>query len=175
MLNQLMEAFKQSEKEFNELLEGTKSCIKGLMVTAKYLPPAKTVTLHYPDEHWVMYKDTRNWLRLTKNSETGEELCTACGSCVRACPCSCIRVVGKKAQHRKGLVPDLFELDFSLCSFCGQCVEVCPFDAIKFCSAYEFACYDRNELIWNKEQLLSINDEFRQTKPKRMVDKYIIP
>ncbi len=169
--------------------DGLWSCIIGLKVAAKYMV-RPTVTLHYPDQEWVMYKNTRNWLRLRKNEETGESLCTACGSCVRACPCSCIRVTrGEKAKERKGFTPDIFEIDFSLCCFCGLCVESCPFNAIVFCAAYEMASYNREDFLWTKEQLESITDDFRRFKTgKRItastpfirewqekVDKYIIP
>ncbi len=175
MLDELRKAYKQAEKEFNELFGGAWSCIIGLKTSGKHLFKP-TVTLHYPDQHWVMYKDTRNWLKLMKNEETGEELCTACGSCVKVCPCSCINIApGKKAEHRKGLIPDIFEIDFSLCCFCGLCVEACPFHAIKFCAAYEMAQYNRKDLVWNKEQLLAIKDDFKQTEPKQMVDRYVIP
>ncbi|HPZ09077.1 MAG TPA: 4Fe-4S binding protein [Candidatus Eremiobacteraeota bacterium] len=164
---------KETANDFAQIWDGFKSCLTGLWVSGKYIFKP-TVTLHYPDQRWVMYKNTRNWLKLVMNEETGEELCTACGSCVRVCPCSCIRVAGKKAQKRKGLVPDIFEIDFSLCCFCGLCVEVCPFNAIKFCAAYEMSCYDRNELLWNKEALLNITDDFTPIKESKKVSTLYI-
>jgi len=169
-----------------ETIDGFVSCLIGMKVTLHYMFKP-TVTLHYPDQQWIMFKNTRNWLKLTKSEETGEELCTACGSCVRACPCSCIKLSGKKAEHRKGMVPDMFEIDFSLCCFCGLCVDVCPFAAISFCEIYETACYERNNLLWDKEKLLTIKDDHRETTPgdrvstpyipkwQDMVDKYVIP
>ena len=172
-----------------EVGDGLWTCIVGLKVSAKYMIKP-TVTLHYPDQQWVMYKNTRNWLRLAVNEETGEDLCTACGSCVRACPCSCIRVTrGEKAKERKGFTPDIFEIDFGLCCFCGLCVESCPFNAIVFCEAYEMAEYDRENFIWDKKKLTEIKDDFRRFETKKTpwahtfympqwkdnVDKYEIP
>jgi formate hydrogenlyase subunit 6/NADH:ubiquinone oxidoreductase subunit I len=42
---------------------------------------------------------------------------------------------------------------------CGYCVDACPEDAIAMTKEYEWASYDREDFIWDKEYLLNWRDE----------------
>ena len=43
----------------------------------------------------------------------------------------------------------------SRCIFCGYCEIACPFDAITMGNDFELADYERSDLIFTKEMLLS--------------------
>jgi len=55
-------------------------------------------------------------------------------------------------MHQK--YPRRFVVDLARCIYCGFCEEACPKAAIKLNRRYELAQYDRNLLIYDKEQLL---------------------
>ena len=48
---------------------------------------------------------------------------------------------------------DRFAIDFALCMYCGICVEVCPFDALFWSPEFEYAEYDINDMVHEKERL----------------------
>jgi ferredoxin len=56
-------------------------------------------------------------------------LCTACGSCVRACPVQAISLVPQGARHGdadKATTPLISDVDRARCLGCGVCVGACP-------------------------------------------------
>lgn len=67
-----------------------------------------------------------------------DDLCTACGACVKACPKFIIELRKKAPKDRKIFVScvsiDKGAVAKRACSVacigCGKCVKVCPFDAI---------------------------------------------
>ena len=80
---------------------------------------------------------------LSINPETGlpevdEDLCTACGACVKTCPRKVIelrpkgpknrRMVVKCVNRDKGAVAN--KVCKASCIGCGKCVKACPFEAI---------------------------------------------
>jgi ferredoxin len=48
---------------------------------------------------------------------------------------------------------DRFDIDYALCMYCGICVEVCPFDALFWAPDFEYAEYDIDGLLHDKEKL----------------------
>ncbi len=48
---------------------------------------------------------------------------------------------------------DRFAIDFALCMYCGICVEVCPFDALFWSPEFEYAEYDINDMVHERERL----------------------
>jgi NADH-quinone oxidoreductase subunit I len=42
----------------------------------------------------------------------------------------------------------------SRCMFCGLCEEACPEEAIVMSREVEIACFQREDMLFNKEQLL---------------------
>jgi ferredoxin len=59
--------------------------------------------------------------------------CTACGSCVRACPVQAISLVPQGAPHRhadKATTPLISDVDLDRCIGCGVCVGACPQDSL---------------------------------------------
>jgi NADH-quinone oxidoreductase subunit I len=134
-------------------LPGT-GLIKGLAVTLKtMMKPA--ITRQYPDEQPDLPPRTRGVIALK------QENCTVCWKCSRACPDWCIYIDAHKETHepasggkgRSAKILDKFDIDYALCMYCGICVEVCPFDALFWAPDFEYAEYDIDGLLHDKEKL----------------------
>ena len=90
-----------------------------------------------------------------------QENCTVCYKCSRECPDWCIYIDAHKESHepagggraRSAKILDRFAIDYALCMYCGICVEVCPFDALFWSPEFEYAEYDIDELLHEKERL----------------------
>ena len=55
-----------------------------------------------------------------------------------------------------------YDIDMTKCIYCGLCEESCPVDAIVEGPNFEFATETREELMYNKEKLLSNGDRWEQ-------------
>jgi NADH-quinone oxidoreductase subunit I len=133
----------------------TVSILKGLSVTFRALLAPK-VTVNYPDpkdqdrDYWPR-PGYRGDFALITDKERKRLRCTACMSCVRACPDKCIHIVGEgKGKDGK---PTEFYIDLGLCMFCHLCVEACPFDALTMTPHFEQSVDDPRKLIRNLEEL----------------------
>lgn len=93
------------------------------------------------------------------DDKVDEIVCVACNICARSCPDDCIYLTGEKYQGdkttKKNIVGDYY-IDLGRCSYCGICVEVCPFDANEMTPHFELSTYDRQQLIYDKDQLVEI-------------------
>ena len=143
----------QSDEGLPKPVPGT-GLLKGLMVTLKHaLSPS--ITQRYPEEKPDLPARSRGVIALK------EANCTVCYKCSRECPDWCIYIDAHKETHepagggkgRSVKVLDRFAIDYSLCMYCGICVEVCPFDALFWSPEFEYAEYDIQNLIHEKERL----------------------
>jgi NADH-quinone oxidoreductase subunit I len=50
--------------------------------------------------------------------------------------------------------PEFFRINFSRCIYCGYCEEACPTYAIQLIPDFEMAEYNRQNLVYEKEDLL---------------------
>ncbi|MFQ8718990.1 MAG: 4Fe-4S binding protein, partial [Enterobacter hormaechei] len=50
--------------------------------------------------------------------------------------------------------PEFFRIYFSRCLFCGLCEEACPTTAIQLTPDFELGEYKRQDLVYEKEDLL---------------------
>ena len=50
--------------------------------------------------------------------------------------------------------PEFFRINFSRCIFCGLCEEACPTTAIQLTPDFEMAEFKRQDLVYEKEDLL---------------------
>ncbi len=108
-------------------------------------------TIQYPDEKIALPPRWRGRIVLTRDPDGGER-CVACYLCSAACPVDCIALQATEDEHgRRG--PDFFRINFSRCIFCGLCEEACPTYAIQLIPDFEMAEYDRQNLVYEKEDL----------------------
>jgi len=154
-----------------KLIDAIKNLFVGLGVTAKHLP-RKHITLQYPDERWPMPERSRGIVVLLSDKETGELNCTACLLCMRSCPTAAIRIEHEKDEKGKRTLKE-FTVDNTICCFCGICEEACKFDAIKLAPKYEFATYNKEDLIWTTKKLQEMGRDvpYEVTRKKKGEEK----
>ncbi|MGD8781934.1 MAG: NADH-quinone oxidoreductase subunit I [Ignavibacteria bacterium] len=124
----------------------------GMRVTFKHLF-VPSVTIQYPDVKLPMVDRVRN--RLFVNMDD----CIGCDQCARACPVSCIEIetvksipgedLGKTSNgKKKALWVTKFDIDIAKCCYCSLCVYPCPTECIYMTDSYEFAEFERNDLVY---------------------------
>lgn len=77
----------------------------------------------------------------------------ACYLCAVACPVDCIALQATEDDQSRRY-PDFFRINFSRCIFCGLCEEACPTYAIQLTPDFEMSEYERQNLVYEKEDLL---------------------
>ena len=55
--------------------------------------------------------------------------------------------------------PAKFDIDELRCIYCGMCEEACPVDAIELTTLFELTGLSREEMMFDKEKLLSVFDQ----------------
>jgi len=112
----------------------------------------KRETVQYPEEQPYLPPRYRGRIILSRDPD-GEERCVACNLCAVACPVDCINVV--KAEDDSGRwYPEVFRINFSRCIYCGFCEEACPTYAIQLTPDFEMGEFNRQEMVYEKEDLL---------------------
>ena len=148
--------------------------LKGLLITVRHLwrvmfNEAKfdieapgAVTQQYPEVPTRTAENYRGAPVLVKNQE-GQVKCVSCQLCEFICPPRAISIQPDK------ITPDIadqytnpekypreFTIDMLRCIYCGYCEEVCPEQAIFLSQEYSLSASRREELIFDKEQLLEL-------------------
>jgi len=77
----------------------------------------------------------------------------ACYLCAVACPVDCISLQATEDANGRRY-PEFFRINFSRCIFCGYCEEACPTYAIQLTPDFEMSEYSRQNLVYEKEDLL---------------------
>lgn len=138
---------------FKNIWEGIITVLIGMRITGRHLfTPA--VTIQYPDVKLRLPERARN--RLYVNMDD----CIGCDQCSMACPVDCITITTLKSTPdvdlgltsvgtKKRLYVPQFDIDIAKCCYCGLCVPPCPTECIKMTDVYEFAEYERKNLIYN--------------------------
>lgn len=101
---------------------------QGMAFTFKNMFVPK-VTVLYPYEPVKLPRRTRG-IHYMREKEEGLTACTACNTCVKACPASCITLTKGKCPSGKGGIAEEYSIDLAKCILCGYCEDVCPYDAI---------------------------------------------
>lgn len=119
----------------------------------------KPVTEEYPDVKPDLPLNYRGVHRLNRD-EQGRVKCVACMLCATVCPAHCINIVGDQAPWAdRDKYPTKFEIDELRCIYCGMCEEACPVDAIELTSIYDLTGLNRQEMVFDREKLLSVYDD----------------
>jgi NADH-quinone oxidoreductase subunit I len=113
---------------------------------------APRATIQYPEEKPYLPPRYRGRIILSRDPD-GEERCVACYLCAVACPVDCIALQATEDEHGRRY-PDFFRINFSRCIFCGYCEEACPTYAIQLIPDFEMGEYSRQNLVYEKEDLL---------------------
>jgi len=112
----------------------------------------RRVTVQYPEQRPYLRPRWRGRIVLTRDPDGGER-CVACYLCAAACPVDCIALqAAEDASGRR--YPEFFRINFSRCIFCGFCEEACPTCAIQLTPDCEMGEYSRQNLVYEKEDLL---------------------
>ncbi|XGW16815.1 hypothetical protein V3C99_001896 [Haemonchus contortus] len=148
---------------FTELFRGF-----GVMLGHFFMEPA---TINYPFEKGPLSSRFRGEHSL-RRYPSGEERCIACKLCEAICPAQAITI---EAEPR----PDgsrravRYDLDNNKCIYCGLCQEACPVDAIVEGPNFEFSVETHEELIYNKEKLLTNGDRWEPELAANIQAEYL--
>jgi NADH-quinone oxidoreductase subunit I len=140
----------------------------GLTTTVRHLLSPK-MTVQTPEERHqirdpLIYRGVH---RLNRDAQ-GRVKCVACFLCATACPARCIDILAAESPWPdREKYPQSFTIDELRCIFCGMCEEACPVDAIELTSLYDLSGKSREEMIFDKEKLLSIYDQTKDAEPMR--------
>ena len=113
---------------------------------------APTVTIEYPEEKAYLAPRYRGRIILSRDPDS-EERCVACYLCAVACPVDCISLQATETEDGRRY-PEFFRINFSRCIYCGFCEEACPTYAIQLTPDFEMSEYDRQNMVYEKEDLL---------------------
>ncbi len=141
----------------------------GLVTTVKHsadtLLGRTKVTQQYPEEQPTLPANYRGVHRLNRDEE-GRVKCVACYMCSTACPAHCIDIVAAPAPPEwkdREKYPETFVIDELRCIYCGMCEQACPVDAIELTTLYDLTGLTREEMMFDKEKLLSVFDHTTKT------------
>jgi NADH-quinone oxidoreductase subunit I len=112
----------------------------------------RRVTVQYPEKKAYLSPRWRGRIILSRDPDGGER-CVACYLCAVACPVGCISLQSTEDEHGRRY-PAFFRINFSRCIFCGLCEEACPTYALQLTPDYEMGEFDRQEMVYEKEDLL---------------------
>ena len=152
---------------------------KGLGTTMKHIFGSigrgrYSKTLQYPEERREnldvmeggMWKGNYRGVHRLNRDEEGRVKCVACFMCATACPAHCIHIEGTESPwDDREKYPVKFDIDELRCIYCGMCEEACPVDAIELTPEYDIVGMSRQEMIFDKQKLLSVYDQTVSKKP----------
>src|SRR5690349_16778659 len=134
----------------------------GIATTARHgldvLFRGKAVTEQFPEQRPKLPPNYRGVHRLNRDAQ-GRVRCVACYMCATACPAHCIDIVAAPSPWPdREKYPETFVIDELRCIYCGMCEEACPVDAIELTTLFDLTGLSREEMMFDKEKLLSVFD-----------------
>ncbi|MCP2044348.1 MULTISPECIES: NADH-quinone oxidoreductase subunit NuoI [Pontibacter] len=112
----------------------------------------KRETIQYPEQKAILPTRWRGRIVLSRDPDGGER-CVACNLCAAACPVDCIALQATEDPTGRRY-PEFFRINFSRCIFCGFCEDACPTYAIQLIPDFEMGEYNRQNLVYEKKDLL---------------------
>ncbi len=132
--------------------------VQGLQTTVKHMF-SKKVTQQFPEQEPKLPPHYKGVHRLNRDEE-GRVKCVACYLCATACPAHCIDIVAAPSPWPdREKYPETFVIDELRCIYCGMCEEACPVDAVELTTLYDLTGASRQEMMFDKEKLLSVFDQ----------------
>lgn len=140
--------------------------VGGVTTTLRHLVSRK-VTVQFPEEwHQVVEPAIYRGVHRLNRDEQGRVKCVACFLCATACPAHCIDIVAAESPWPdREKYPQGFAIDELRCIYCGMCEQACPVNAIELTSLFDLSGKSREEMIFDKEKLLSVYDQTCQSEP----------
>jgi len=139
-------------KSIGQILANIFALLQGLRLTLAMFF-SRPITFQYPEKKREVSPRWRG-IHYFERNEKGDTRCVACGLCVAICPSQCIRLKAVELDSGERY-PELYEINTVRCIYCGLCAEACPVNAIKLGRNYEFVAYRREDLVLDKERLLT--------------------
>jgi NADH-quinone oxidoreductase subunit I len=119
----------------------------------------KQITVQFPEQRPKLPAIYRGVHRLNRD-EQGRVKCVACYMCSTACPAHCIDIVAAPSPWPdREKYPETFVIDELRCIYCGMCEQACPVDAIELTTLFDLTGMSREEMMFDKEKLLSVFDQ----------------
>ena len=155
---------------FTRLVQATKGAmmldvIGAIGLSLKYMVRPKA-TVNYPFERNPQSPRFRGEHAL-RRYPNGEERCIACKLCEAICPAQAITIESEPRADGSRRTTR-YDLDMVKCIYCGLCQEACPVDAIVEGPNLEFTTETREELLYDKEKLLSNGDRWERLIAKNL-------
>ena len=137
--------------------------LQGLGTTVRHsiktLVGGGAITRQFPEQRPQLPPNYRGVHRLNRD-EQGRVKCVACYMCSTACPAHCIDIVAAPSPWPdREKYPETFVIDELRCIYCGVCEQACPVDAIELTTLGDLTGLSREEMMYDKEKLLSVFDE----------------
>ena len=144
------------------LAQAAKSLLLAEFVGAFFLSMrqffAPKATLNYPNEKGPVSARFRGEHAL-RRYPNGEERCIACKLCEAICPAQAITIEAEPRDDGSRRTTR-YDIDMVKCIYCGYCEEACPVDAIVEGPNFEYATETREELLYDKDKLLTNGDRW---------------
>jgi NADH-quinone oxidoreductase subunit I len=129
--------------------------VSGMALTFSYIFKPK-VTINYPYEKGPISPRFKGEHAL-RRYPNGEERCIACKLCEAICPAQAITIEAEPREDGSRRTTR-YDIDMVKCIYCGMCEEACPVDAIELTTLYDLTGLSREEMVFDKEKLLSVFD-----------------
>jgi len=129
------------------------------------------VTINYPYEKGYLSPRFRGEHAL-RRYPSGEERCIACKLCEAVCPAQAITIDAEEREDGARRTTR-YDIDMTKCIYCGYCQEACPVDAIVEGPNFEFATETHEELLYDKEKLLSNGDKWEKQIAKNLLSEHL--
>ncbi|GMI51168.1 hypothetical protein ScalyP_jg2361 [Parmales sp. scaly parma] len=142
---------------------------RGFWLTGETMLKPK-VTINYPYEKGYLSPRFRGEHAL-RRYPSGEERCIACKLCEAVCPAQAITIEAEQREDGARRTTR-YDIDMTKCIYCGFCQEACPVDAIVEGPNFEFATESHEELLYDKEKLLSNGDKWEKAIAKNLLAEH---